>query len=1127
MKRFKKAATLVLAVALVLSFAEPFISEVSVRASGENDLTGWTLGGTTTALTGNPGDGWRIAFHGASYETNGTFYMADMDVSKIQVKFRLSELAVGKSIILQFASQRGPFDKGDSTRVNFCLSRVDEKTLNFHGFDTVRFPGEQGGVFNYHSLGGFDFEADHTFAFAQENGKWVPTIDGAPQTGDEDTNAVYDAFVKNMLMQSAGRTTVAFVPNDGLDAVDEIIIQNIRFEKDASDLTGWRLGDTTALNGNREEGWRIDFGGEQYINNGTSYEANIDVSKLQVVFNLSELAIGKTIILQFADSKCDFGSNTDTVVNFVFERRTEETLFFYDLGQMANTHLMESFDFTGDHVFEFVQEKGKWMPALDGMVLSDGEKAEVNASYDTFVKTMSAQFLEKTTVSFAPVSADDTVLTIRNISFIEKAKDLTGWMPGATSALYGSSVEGWKIDFYGARYEGNGSSYTADIDISRLQVNFNLTGLTQGKEIILQFGDARGDFGTGAPARVNFLFSKADDNTLIFHGLDEDKFSGTAGVFNYHRMDGFDVGVDHTFTFVQENGKWLPALDGMIQKGDAETNAVYDDFVKTMSLRSAGETVVSFAPNDNLEATEIVTITNINFVRSEMEPEDMDWLGPLATGDSKPGYEIVNGQYEWSYFTKKLDTAEVTMQAKISLDVDTWIALELSDGTERTLLPTREELLDQKRMMFLLGRQRNGADLRVSLWNGEGELLLGVICNFDFDVAHTFALRQIDNAYYMVIDGAAYGSAYQDEMKKYAENIRSGSEGKVYYRFFGSEIYGVQEVRFLVRGDLDGDYDRTESDVSILRKRLVGAEIDCNCLDDINEDKQSDVADLVRLMKLTGTSSVWSGGASVEDGLVVVNICDYGATGDGRTNDMPALQKALDMARSLSKRNKVVLKFEPDTEYYFKTRNGETAVFELTKARNITLHGENTTIIMDKSPDPAVGAARLITYVNVDSSENIAIEGFNFKFSQSWYTMATVTEFHKGQAVADSGKVHYVNTIDPPYIEITIDHSLGIIGTYTPTNRTAFGLPYTSGDSRNHMYIDRIETIDPGAKRYRVYFQDWDDIREKMDFMQRNDLQFILGIPYWDRGEASDGTGAVIVTGTTNLDMKHRHLCSI
>ena len=27
------------------------------------------------------------------------------------------------------------------------------------------------------------------------------------------------------------------------------------------------------------------------------------------------------------------------------------------------------------------------------------------------------------------------------------------------------------------------------------------------------------------------------------------------------------------------------------------------------------------------------------------------------------------------------------------------------------------------------------------------------------------------------------------------------------------------------------------------------------------------------------------------------------------------------------------------------------------------------------------------------------------------------------------------------------------------------------------MYVDRIEVLDAGAQKYRVYFQDWDDVR--------------------------------------------------
>ena len=130
-------------------------------------------------------------------------------------------------------------------------------------------------------------------------------------------------------------------------------------------------------------------------------------------------------------------------------------------------------------------------------------------------------------------------------------------------------------------------------------------------------------------------------------------------------------------------------------------------------------------------------------------------------------------------------------------------------------------------------------------------------------------------------------------------------------------------------------------------------------------------------MTLTGCKGEKTSKGNKEDGIVL-KVSENGMKGDGVTDDSAALDAVLDLAKMKGQNGEhVVIEFEKDKSYYFKDMYGENAIFELSRYKNLTLRGDNTTIIMDKS-------ANLCRYVNVDFSENIAIEGLNFKFSQPW-----------------------------------------------------------------------------------------------------------------------------------------------
>lgn len=242
-----------------------------------------------------------------------------------------------------------------------------------------------------------------------------------------------------------------------------------------------------------------------------------------------------------------------------------------------------------------------------------------------------------------------------------------------------------------------------------------------------------------------------------------------------------------------------------------------------------------------------------------------------------------------------------------------------------------------------------------------------------------------------------------------------------------------------------------------------------------------------------------------DENAVVIKVSEHGAVGDGKTDDSVAIDAALDMAKMKGRDGaSVVLEFEKDKAYYFKEMNRESSIFDLEGYKNLTVCGDNTTLLLDKSMN-------LVHWFNVNESENIKIQGFNLKLAQPMYTLS---------------KVDAVSLTDEPYLDITTERSLGITETFTAGYieshgaSYAFALPYTGDVNRMHIYVNSIEPLDATANKYRVHIRYYDDHETKIKYMMDNDLPFMVGIPGWGRYGDDDGSGAVVVTNTTNLEMQ-------
>lgn len=230
----------------------------------------------------------------------------------------------------------------------------------------------------------------------------------------------------------------------------------------------------------------------------------------------------------------------------------------------------------------------------------------------------------------------------------------------------------------------------------------------------------------------------------------------------------------------------------------------------------------------------------------------------------------------------------------------------------------------------------------------------------------------------------------------------------------------------------------------------------------------------------------------------VFNVKDYGAVGDGVTDDYNAVKKALDEAIAYD--GAKVVQFEKDAVYLMATRSRNKSAMEIQKAENLTVQGENTTLVIDMDK-------RVNTYFNINESKNIKVKGFNLKTLKSVYAIADVNSIDRATRT----------------IEFTTPDSLGIDATYYASIGDCFGLPYIGEDvNRMHLFFDEMEVVDASANRYRIQFRNEDNVDGKLEYMQRTGSQFLVPRPYWGQEEGS----AFIVTNTENADLEDINLWS-
>ena len=309
------------------------------------------------------------------------------------------------------------------------------------------------------------------------------------------------------------------------------------------------------------------------------------------------------------------------------------------------------------------------------------------------------------------------------------------------------------------------------------------------------------------------------------------------------------------------------------------------------------------------------------------------------------------------------------------------------------------------------------------------------------------------------------------------------------------DIGGNQKNEYtaLVYGDGDGDGLVSPADMVLVKKYIVNQstaqDIYSKALD---TDRAGDDVMVINAEDITAVKKSMLGlGEISQTPYQVVDVADYGAAGDGVTNDYAAVAAAIAAVKLMPGRK--ALRFDANASYLFQKTDSNTVAMDFQNIENLSVLGDNTTIILDG----------MLTYMNINEGSNTTVKGFNLKFQTLPYTL---------------GRWSSVNTTAMTAV-LTTQDSLGITATWTTAMGDMFGLPDIS-NGRMHMFFTKVEIVNALTNQYKVYFTDTNDNKSRLNSYKNT--TFIM--PMLDVGQINNS--AFVVTHTDGLNLADINLWS-
>ena len=355
-----------------------------------------------------------------------------------------------------------------------------------------------------------------------------------------------------------------------------------------------------------------------------------------------------------------------------------------------------------------------------------------------------------------------------------KPDDTTGWDVKEGTTLTGNADYGWSLtqEFPNPGDDASVNNYTTDIPLRDLQIQF-VMDFAPGTQWTFNLGDkaikrlpGAGDLGeTGMSFIIERLSGESENTIRVIRN----------GDFVLTDKE-FDFSIPHTFHFVEKDGKWFPAIVGIIISEDPKMDVT----AVLNATDNAAQTVFGSAT--------VVGTPKFAYINFADAKEIADWQYTsqvTVAGSEERGFTMVGkeGGDGYAVYGQPVSLLENEFQVRFDYDSD-WVYFGFDAASDNTHSKLKADI----DLQFY--RDPNNT-LRIG---GQGGLSTepGVFQkeNFDFDAVHTIGFVEEDGKYYLTVDGEKredlFDQALSDKVAQYKDTpmywrVGAGNQSRVQY----------------------------------------------------------------------------------------------------------------------------------------------------------------------------------------------------------------------------------------------------------------------------------------------------------------------------------------------------------